>query len=102
MATMTAYATVPYGPYFGCTAAELTTKLALLKAAKLAATGGASGALNSASVNGRSFGYTNAGKSLESEIAELLQALAWVDVTVPLTSSEQVATSADCSPFVYP
>ena len=102
MATTTAYATVPYGPYFGCTSAQLNTKLATLTAAKLAATGGASGALNSASVNGRSFSYTNNGKSLESEIAELLQALAWVDVTVPPTSSEQIAVSPYWRPFFYP
>lgn len=102
MATLTAYATVPYGPYFGCTAAQLNAKLAILTAAKLAAVGGASGTLNSASVNGRSFGYTNNGKSLESEIAELLQALAWVDVTVPLTSSQQVAVSPVVSALGYP
>lgn len=79
--------TVQTGPYFGFTASELETELERYKAAVRKATHGP-GAIQSASVNGRSFSYGNAqGWSLDEWQAEIQDALAQVDPCVTATTT---------------
>lgn len=82
--------TVQSGPYFGFTASELETELERYKAAVRKATHGP-GAIQSASVNGRSFSYGNAqGWSLDEWQAEIQDALAQVDPCVTATTTSTV------------
>lgn len=82
--------TVQTGPYFGFTASELETELERYKAAVRKATHGP-GAIQSASVNGRSFSYGNAqGWSLDEWQAEIQDALAQVDPCVTATTTSTV------------
>jgi hypothetical protein len=83
------YATVPFGRFFGCTASELRTRLDTLRAAILAAPAGGVGSISSASVNGRSFTYDLRGRSAESELADLVEALSLVDDAVMSLPTEQ-------------
>ena len=76
-----AYATVPIGKYYGQTKEQLQAKLTSLQEMAANAVPG-QGAISSASVNGTSFSYDfSAGEAgtIESEIAEVLAALQWVD-----------------------
>lgn len=85
-----ALAEVPCGPFVGWTAAEITTRLATLKAFMIARTPG-EGQITSASVNGSAFTYDpRGGMTVAEEIAALQEARAWVDDTALVVPTEQV------------
>jgi hypothetical protein len=86
-----AFATVPVGRYFGCTKAQLLTRLDTLRTAALARVPG-QGALVSVAGNGMSASYDHRAPgavTLEQEIDDLLSALALVDDDAIELTSEQ-------------
>ncbi len=87
-----AYATVPCGPFIGCTLAELQARLATLRAAKLAGAAGGGG-MTSASVNGRAFTYDSRGRNIDADIADVVHAMSYVDDDVQPIPSEQTFVS---------
>lgn len=94
-----AYANVPFGPFFGCTKAEIVNRIATVRAAQLARAPG-QGALTSASVNGSSFTYdvrANGGMTITEELANLQEALAYVDDDAPAITNEQVFAARNCT-----
>jgi hypothetical protein len=87
-----AYATVPCGPFFGATLAQLQARLATLQAAKLAGPAGGGG-MTSASVNGRAFTYDIRGRNIDADIADVIHAMSYVDDNTAPVPAEQVFVS---------
>ena len=76
-----AYTSVKWGPYWGCTFAEMQAEKARVKAAVLSTTHGPKNVVN-ASVNGKSFGYgPNGTWTLTQWQAEVQDAMSQVDDT---------------------
>jgi len=87
-----AYSTVPCGPFIGCTLAQLQARLATLQAAKLAGPAGGGG-MSSASTNGRAFTYDLRGRNIDADIADVVQAISYVDDDTQPIPSEQTFVS---------
>lgn len=96
-----AYATVPFGPFFGCTLGQLQARLATLQAAKLAGAAGGGG-MTSASVNGRAFTYDTRGRNIDADLAEVVQAMSYVDDDVQPIPSEQTFVSGSAGQLTAP
>jgi hypothetical protein len=93
-----AYATVPWGRYFGWTAEEIQARLATLKTAVQNAAPG-QGAITSTGANGTTVSFDVKGPgamSIEQEIAALLEALAYVDDTALPVTNEAVFSTRRC------
>ncbi len=94
-----AYATVPFGPFFGCTLVQLQARLATLQAAKLAGAAGGGG-MTSASVNGRAFTYDTRGRNIDADIADVIQAISYVDDdTQPIPSASVFVSGSHGQPI---
>lgn len=80
--------TVPAGPFFGWTNAELRARLAIVKTAQQTRAAG-TGGLSSASENGKSFDFQGTGgMTFAQEVAELQHAISFVDDDVYALPSE--------------
>ena len=94
-----AYATVPFGPFFGCTLVQLQARLATLQAAKLAGAAGGGG-MTSASVNGRAFTFDTRGRNIDADIADVIHATSYVDdATQPIPSASVFVSGSHGQPI---